>query len=636
MDENRLLKEAQLIAAKYEFFMVKGQVSHLYGYIYKSKDGETTYPLDIQYDEDFPEVPPQLSFPEEIPNLPEEIELHTLNNWTTESHVIDVIDELAVIVNKAINEQPAAVDMQKIPVPDQEPAAVPQPKSPAQPQSQNQQPIHPMPEPQTKAQPSESSETSMPSAPSTKPQSSENDSAEYLTPDLNAYPAEDMYQQPDVQQYEQWKPEDFENPAAPQTQLDASSQQQSQPTPQPSTASTASPQSPPQDQNETEYSTPEIIDTESPQDLLLTTEMAMIQQEYAMDYDENSISKVEIYLTITMEQTFIIKIDFSDYPKRPVVELPSGLVNLLGDVNTAIEVLKNWDYDNPSHVVEIVRELESKLWFLSDLQLESKMIVGEYKAEMIDGIISKLNVTLYTYGFKEYHLEIDISNYPDKPLIKYANELQELIKTPLEEIKAYKKWKRKDSHPVDLIREIQWLVDKNSRINFELTLLRGGMDEVTYNENENSISAKLSGKMKTEGVSFDFNCNLPRDYPMGIPKISLESELEGREDLKKKLTAQIDKFVSGWHQFNYLIDLFNQISKAIFDISVISCVICHKIECPECTKKISAHEESEQCQVQCPSCERLYHKSCWNKTIASFSKCGFCLKPPPPNMQHVD
>lgn len=663
MDENRLLEEAQMIASKYEFFMVKGQVSHLYGYLYKTADGENTYPLDIQYDENFPEVPPHFSFPEPIPNLPEEIELQSLNSWTENSHVVNVVDELAAIVKLAVEGKPSQPEMQKIPAQSQNQGKKAADTSQTPPKSgvdsqqdQNQeaqspQSAAPKPKPEQgqvekNVESSPGGQTDLESAPVPEPKAIQKGSTEpngegeqYLTPDLNAYPAEDLYQQDTGQQYEQWTPEDFDTPII---QDDSTSQQikaeKAQTDSQPKDETPSQPQTQPAetDADDSEYSPEEIMDTESPEDLQLTTEMALIQQEYAMDYDDNSISKVEIYLTITMEQTFIIKIDFSNYPSRPNVTLPSGLINLLGDVNTAVEVLKDWDQNHPPHVVEIVRELESKLWFLSDLQLESKMIVGEYKADMIDGIISQLRVTLYTYGFKEYHLEVDISNYPDKPIINYSDELKDLIATTPEQIKAYKNWKRKESHPVDIIREIQWLVDKNSRINFELRLLRGGMDEVEYNQNENSISAKLTGKMKTEGISFDFTCNLPRDYPMGIPKITLESKLEGQEDLKKKLTTQIDSFVSGWHQFNYLIDLFNQISKAIFDISVISCVICHKIDCPVCAKKISAQQESEQCQVQCPSCERLYHKSCWNQTIASFGKCGFCLKPPPANMQHVD
>ena len=49
MDNDRLLKEAQLIASEFSFFTVKGELGHLYGYIFESPDGQTKYPLDILY-----------------------------------------------------------------------------------------------------------------------------------------------------------------------------------------------------------------------------------------------------------------------------------------------------------------------------------------------------------------------------------------------------------------------------------------------------------------------------------------------------------------------------------------------------------------------------------------------------------
>lgn len=620
MDTNRITLEAQQIAAKYKFFMVKGQINHLYGYIYESSDGKTKYAIDVIFDDNFPNEPPQISFRQEIPNMPAEIQLETLNNWSPNSKVVAVIDELALIVKKAIGSEdnkkefvelsqlqhqtqskPASASKKEV----KEGLSVPEAK-----ESQVAVPL--------KSTMQDQSEPLNPSESTT-----ETTQEEYLTPDLNQYPDQTEDQWVDGQQFEEWTPdtqeeapEIYEAPPpkeAEKPQTKAKIENKKIATPSESTNGTGC----------------EV-------DLAIATESAMVQQEYALDYIDGSLSKIEIYLTITIEQTFIIRIDFSEYPKRPVLEIPDGLKKLLGDVNNNLEILKKWNEKKPPHVVEIIRELESKLWFLTELETESKMVSGEYKAEMIDGVLSNLRITIYTYGFKEYTLDLDISKYPAQPKITYSQELSDLIKAPVETIKTYREWKRKESHSVDILREIQWLVDKNSRINFELSLLRGGMKEVNYNASENKITAQLEGKMKTEGISFNFEVLLSPDYPISPPKIELKSELEGREDLKKKLTDQISKFTSGWHQFNYLIDLFNEISKAIFEVSIVSCVICHKIECPHCGKKISSTIESEQCQVQCPSCERIYHKSCWSKTITSFHKCGFCLKPAPPELSNID
>jgi hypothetical protein len=42
--------------------------------------------------------------------------------------------------------------------------------------------------------------------------------------------------------------------------------------------------------------------------------------------------------------------------------------------------------------------------------------------------------------------------------------------------------------------------------------------------------------------------------------------------------------------------------------------------------------EEDGCYEECPYCGRSYHKHCWDKTIKSFGKCGFCLETPPPEL----
>lgn len=628
MDTNRITLEAQQIATKYKFFMVKGQINHLYGYIYESQDGKTKYAIDVIFDNNFPNEPPQISFRQEIPNMPSEIQLDTLNNWSPNSKVVAVIDELALIVKKAVGIVESVKEL--------EDSSSLQPQGQLKPATVSKEEVKdggiipktkenkaPIPEKSTKDELSEPIEPSE--------MKTETSQEEYIMPDLNQYPDQADEQWVEGQQFEEWTPDTQEGTP------EISEEKSETPILKEVEEKVEQPKNTGKVGDKKVQPKPKIVDENACEvDLSIATESAMVQQEYALDYIDGSPSKIEIYLTITIEQTFIIRIDFSEYPKRPILEIPDGLKKLLGDVNNSLEILKKWSDKKPSHVVEIIRELEGKLWFLTELETESKMVSGEYKADMIDGVLSNLKITIYTYGFKEYTLDLDISKFPTQPKITYSQELSDLIKAPVETIKTYREWKRKESHSVDILREIQWLVDKNSRINFEISLLRGGMKEVNYNTSENKITAQLEGKMKTEGISFNFEVILSPDYPMSPPKIDLKSELEGREDLKKKLTDQISKFISGWHQFNYLIDLFNEISKAIFEVSIVSCVICHKIECPQCGKKISSSNESEQCQVQCPSCERIYHKSCWSKTITSFHKCGFCLKPAPAELSNID
>jgi len=587
MDNDRLMTEAQLIAAKFKFFMVKGQINHLYGYIYESKDGSVKYALDITYDDTFPENPPIFSFPQVIPNLPQEIELQTLNTWTSESHVVDAVTELGEIIRNAVEGQ--GKPAQQIAV--QKKTVAPLPPQNAAVQKQ-QAPVQ-KPTIQPPSQPSMQKKQEQ--APQSAPEEavSEPSQEEYLTPNMDNYPTDEQSEQytseegqyDESGQFAEWKPEDFEQnessgeenyeqydesdlgaeestePEAPQPPVKQPEKQVAKKTTSQAPAQKAPSQA-------AQKSAPIIEEpTGEGGDIAVSTEAALIQQEYAMDYIGDSAGKVEIYLTITIEQTFIIQIDFSDYPKRPKVELQEGLKTVLGNINNTIDVLKNWNEKKPGHVVQIIRELEGKLWFLSDLEAEAKLITGEYKCALLDGVISHLRVSLVTYGFKEFTIDIDITKYPAQPTIKYTKEVEDLIKVPPENLNAYRSWKRKESHAVDLIREISWLVDKNSRINFELALLKGGLKDVKYEPSTNVIKANVAGQMKTKDASFAFEVTIPENYPMNAPKIELKSELEGMEDIKEKLTKQITSFTGKWSPFSYLIDLFNQVSKAICEVS---------------------------------------------------------------------
>jgi len=283
--------------------------------------------------------------------------------------------------------------------------------------------------------------------------------------------------------------------------------------------------------------------------------------------------------------------------------------------------------------VDILRELENKLYFIKDIEQESKKILGEYQCDLDSDDVTKLQVHLVTYGFKEYLMDVNLESYPKPPIIDLSSQLEQLIMTPLTELKSYKNWIEGESEPVEVVRELAWLVDKNSRINFEIELLKEHYKKIEYDASESILRMDMKGKMKTQDLTFEFQIDLPVEYPMKVPSIKIlnEFDLEMHEKIKNDLQSSFKSFFDDWSPFSYLVDLFNSISKKIFEISVVSCVICHKIDCPTCSLKIAGPEQ-ETCHVDCPYCERSYHKHCWEQTIKSFGKCGFCLKIPPPSL----
>jgi len=51
MDKQRILKEAQKIAADFSFWMVSGDISHLFGHVYETSEGK--YELEIKFTSKF-------------------------------------------------------------------------------------------------------------------------------------------------------------------------------------------------------------------------------------------------------------------------------------------------------------------------------------------------------------------------------------------------------------------------------------------------------------------------------------------------------------------------------------------------------------------------------------------------------
>ena len=526
------------------------------------------YELEIKFDGNFPNTSPQFVYRDAIKKLLGDFQLDKLLIWTPDSSVVDIVDELKVKIQETLNK----------------------------PFDNNEQQF----EPDTAAienlisGDSESKQT-------LQDQIRLSQSDEYITPDLNAYPED-----PNFEEYIH-QPDIINESVTPILQDSHSDFQEDK---------------------QKEIS--EELESESVE---ISTELGLIQQYYTFERIGNNPADLQVYITITISQTFIIGVNFENYPNDPIIAFPDPLKKILGNPYDLIKSLKNWNAKKPTHIIEVLHEIEEKLFFIKDIEQEAKKIRGEYKYDMISDSLTQLNVHLVTYGFKEYVLSIDLQPYPKPPTINLTPELQTIIQSPLSSLTSYKNWKEKESEPIEIVREISWLVDKNSRINFEIELLKENYKNITYDPTAETLKLEMKGKMKTQDITFEFQINLPRDYPMKIPEIKVlnEFELETHEKIKSDLQASFSDFFNEWTPFSYLIDLFNLISKKIFEVSVVSCVICHKIECPTCQVKI-AGPEKESCHVDCPYCERSYHKHCWEQTIKSFGKCGFCLKIPPPEM----
>ncbi|MFX1503939.1 MAG: hypothetical protein ACFFDH_23455 [Promethearchaeota archaeon] len=535
MDNQRILKEAQRIAKKFSFWMVSGNIAHLYGYVHETP--EIKYELEIKFDEDFPNIPPQMIYHDEIKELLGNFQLNNIINWTPDSTVVNIIHELKSKIEDALKLPKEISEKQLIPIEE------------------------------------------------------EQTEEEYITPDLNEFPPDFQY-------------EKFITPSDSTSDL----------------FYTETPiDSPSGDVQE------DLIEGSEPLSVAVNTELSLIQQEYAYDQPGSNEADINIYVTITLTKTFMIRIDFTKYPEKPVITFPEEIKKILGDPYKTLDTVMEWNSKNSIHIVEILHEIEKKLLFIKEIETQSKKISGEYQCESVSDSLTALNVHLLTYGFKEYDMGVDLESYPNPPKIDLSSELKDIIQIPITELNVYKTWKENESEPVEIVREISWLVDKNSRINFEIDLLKDHYKNIKYEPSTATLQVEMKGRMKTEDLTFEFQIELPNDYPMKMPTVKVinEFDLEAHEKIKKDLHASFNDFFNEWTPFSYLVDFFNLISKKIFEVSVVSCVICHKIECPSCSKKIAGEDN---CHTECPHCNRAYHYHCWEQTIKSFGKCGFCLR----------
>jgi len=329
MNKERVLKEAQEIASSFSFWMVSGNISHLYGHVLETSD--TKYELEIKFTEEFPLSPPKLKFYDAITNLLKQVKLNSLEHWTEENKVVDILFEL----KKKIEE---AHGMKK----------------------GDETPIEPFSEVK----------------PEITEESISDDKEEYITPDFDAYPPEF-----DISEYITSSPDDASQSEHPKSEGESQIKNV-----KPQEAITS---------EESEYMPSEILDVDH-SSIPLHTEIGLIQQEYAYDQTGSSIGSITVYLTITLTKTYMIEIDLNQYPKKPRFKLPEEVVGLLGEPENALNTLKNWEPKKRPHVIDVLHELESKLLFIKDIEIESKKIQGEYQCETIPSELMKLRVHLVT------------------------------------------------------------------------------------------------------------------------------------------------------------------------------------------------------------------------------------------------
>ncbi|NVM53539.1 MAG: hypothetical protein HWN66_07520 [Candidatus Helarchaeota archaeon] len=114
----------------------------------------------------------------------------------------------------------------------------------------------------------------------------------------------------------------------------------------------------------------------------LLQEAELLMNEYQIDYIDNNIYHMRIYLTVSVNQTWIIEVNFSD-PKVPLFKIPTDLPLVIGNPYETIKSLKRWRGSHNEHLISIIREIEHELLnhelakSLPELELERGRVMAQ-------------------------------------------------------------------------------------------------------------------------------------------------------------------------------------------------------------------------------------------------------------------
>lgn len=156
----------------------------------------------------------------------------------------------------------------------------------------------------------------------------------------------------------------------------------------------------------------------------------------------DSVTNAKVYLSITVDEHFIIGIDYSNYPQKPKLDIPPEILKLFDDdENEFYENIPsnlNWDAENPKKIYELITEVETVLInkFQADIKTIEKKSVEhiENTRKIVEDLIKEAQeevgkkdlqkaINLY-YGIIE--LTYDINDY--EGVEKHTNKLNELLK----------------------------------------------------------------------------------------------------------------------------------------------------------------------------------------------------------------
>jgi hypothetical protein len=86
----------------------------------------------------------------------------------------------------------------------------------------------------------------------------------------------------------------------------------------------------------------------------LFEEYLSLSNVYNIEMEGGTVSKNKVYIPVGLDGNHIIDIDYSNYPDRPHITLPSIISDILG----SSQVYRKWNPENPARIIDLVQDLE--------------------------------------------------------------------------------------------------------------------------------------------------------------------------------------------------------------------------------------------------------------------------------------
>ncbi|MHA1232234.1 MAG: hypothetical protein ACTSPQ_16495 [Candidatus Helarchaeota archaeon] len=105
-------------------------------------------------------------------------------------------------------------------------------------------------------------------------------------------------------------------------------------------------------------------------------------EQYPAEFLDNTITRVRLWLSASAKVHYQVVVDFTPFPYPPKIDFPKELIDILGTPEEALETIKSWDPVSPPAWIELIHELEDKV-YKSEYHIVEPIIEEEEPSKMV-------------------------------------------------------------------------------------------------------------------------------------------------------------------------------------------------------------------------------------------------------------